>query len=139
MTRKIILFIKKKELLYRVMIEKKNSKDIGDWGEKEAERYLLSKKHKIVAKNFSAYQGEIDIISLLNGVLIFTEVRTRLSDNVESAVNSISSGKQRRIQKTAMYYLKKNNLEHYQIRFDIIVITLDENKKTKLLHWEEAF
>ncbi len=121
------------------MIEKKNSKDIGDWGEKEAERYLLSKKHKIVAKNFSAYQGEIDIISLLNGVLIFTEVRTRLSDNVESAVNSISSGKQRRIQKTAMYYLKKNNLEHYQIRFDIIVITLDENKKTKLLHWEEAF
>ena len=52
--------------------------EFGRAGEKRAERFLRGQKHRIVARNYRAKQGEVDIISLApDRTLVFTEVRSK--------------------------------------------------------------
>lgn len=115
-----------------------NIKYIGAKGEKKAKEFLISNKHKIINTNFHSPYGEIDIISLDNGTLVFIEVKTR-SSNLDSALNSISISKRKKISKTASYFLSKNHqYEHLYTRFDVIIILTHDNHIT-LKHIKEAF
>lgn len=109
------------------MCERKvdNSQDIGKFGEKLAEKYLMKNKYKIVEKNFRCKFGEIDIIAFYKKELIFIEVKTRTSNKYGSGINSIDKNKQKHLYKTAEYYLYNKNLD-IDIRIDAIEITLNK-------------
>jgi len=113
-------------------------KQIGERGERQAKDFLISNNYKILETNFHSPYGEIDIIAVDHGTLVFIEVKTRSSD-LESALNSISISKRKKISKTADYFLSKNhNLEDMFTRFDVIAI-LKGNTHTSLKHIKEAF
>ncbi len=115
-----------------------NIKLIGSQGEVLAKKYLMSNMYEIIETNFHSPYGEIDIIAKDNDTLVFIEVKTR-SSNLESALNSISVSKRKKISKTASYYLSKNNcFENIFTRFDIIIILLNKTHTT-LKHMKEAF
>lgn len=109
------------------MCERKvdNSQDIGKFGEKLAEKYLMKNKYKIVEKNFRCKFGEIDIIAFYKKELIFIEVKTRTSNKYGSGISSIDKNKQKHLYKTAEYYLYNKNLD-IDIRIDAIEITLNK-------------
>ena len=48
-----------------------NSKQIGDYGEDLAERFLLEKGYLILERNYRKNTGEIDIIYSKNDTLVF--------------------------------------------------------------------
>lgn len=113
-------------------------KDIGMRGEKLAVQYLISNHYKILETNFHSPYGEIDIIAEDSGTLVFLEVKAR-SSNLDSALNSVSISKRKKISKTASYFLSKNHdLDEMFTRFDVIIV-LHNNSNITLKHIKEAF
>lgn len=84
-------------------------------------QFLLDQKISIIAKNFYSKLGEIDIIGIENQTLIFFEIRYRYQESHGSALESVTRKKQRRIIKTALFFLiQKPQYQHFNYRFDII-------------------
>jgi putative endonuclease len=113
----------------------------GNKAEKAAVRFLKKQGLKIISRNFTCKTGEIDIIAYDKQFkeLVFVEVRFRQS-GIDSAFESIKFSKQRRIIKSARFFLLINPQYAGEfIRFDIIALSLDDNNKFLLKHVPDAF
>ncbi|MEQ8197964.1 MAG: YraN family protein [Clostridiaceae bacterium] len=118
----------------------KNKRSIGSAGEDYAGEYLKKKGYVILERNFFTRTGEIDIIALKNHVLIFVEVKTRFNSRCGTGEESINYIKKERCIKSAQYYIHKNNLYNYNVRFDAVCISIDIDKNEKSIrHYEDAF
>jgi putative endonuclease len=115
-----------------------NIKQIGSQGERKAKEFLISNNYEIIKTNFHSPYGEIDIIAQDDETLVFIEVKTRSCD-LDSALNSISISKRKKISKTASYFLSKNHsFEDMFTRFDVIII-ITSKTYISLKHIKEAF
>ena len=114
---------------------------IGKVGEDLAYTYLLNNNYKILDRNFSCRQGEIDIVSydIKNNEVVFVEVKTRTSFEYGFPSEAVNQAKQKHILNTAKYYLHCMNLEDSFVRFDVIEIVIDtRNVKYKLNHLKDV-
>jgi putative endonuclease len=55
-------------------------KILGQEGEDRAARHLAKQGYKILERNYRTPSGEIDLIALHQGTVVFVEVKTRTSD-----------------------------------------------------------
>ncbi len=117
---------------------------LGADGETLAAAYLESLGFRLLERNFTSRFGEIDIIAVSpdGKYLCFDEVKTRKSGrNIATGLESISAEKQRKIVKTAEYFLVRNRRlvesEGLQPRFDCIEVNVDEKIDFKFI--ENAF
>ena len=120
---------------------KTNSREKGRWGEKIASEYLTKKGYKIITTGFRSRFGEIDIIANSKEYLTITEVKTRKNKNFAHAKEFVGKEKQKKIIKTANYYLLKQPTK-LQPRFDVIEIYAKDGEKTtdpEIIHIENAF
>lgn len=101
------------------------NKDIGNYGESLAESYLVSLGVLIIDKNFKCKQGEIDLICRDDNYITFIEVKTRYSSQFETPADSVTYKKQRKIFKTAQFYIMINMLQNMNFRFDVIEVILN--------------
>ena len=109
-------------------------REIGNIGENAAVKLLKRSGYKILERNFVALGHEIDIIAQNREHTVFCEVKTRTIGR-ESAkeprpASAVTKEKQRKIISTAKFYNARKNLNR-RLRFDVIEILLDENKKVK--------
>lgn len=105
-----------------------NNIEFGRFGEEKAVSYLENNDYKIIARNFSCNQGEIDIIAKDKDEIVFFEVKTRNSLNYGKPVDAVDNFKQKHIWNAAKYYLYRNNLSNAFIRFDVIEVYMKNNK-----------
>ena len=113
----------------------------GALGEQYAADYLLKKGYKIAARNFRSRFGEIDIVAENADFVAFVEVKTRSRDYISRPSEAVTSSKQRKIIKTARYYLLENE-KGLQPRFDVIeIVTASKNdfRVLEIQHIEDAF
>jgi len=89
--------------------------------------FLKSRGLKLIEKNFSCRQGEIDIIMTEQKILVFVEVRFRKSSSFGGGLESITPSKQNKLRKTAELYLQQNN-QYKNARFD--VVSMSKNTQT---------
>lgn len=118
-----------------------DSRELGIWGEAQAEKYLRRKGYFVIERNFSCRQGEIDIIAKKAGYLAFVEVKMRKNADFGAAMEFVTPAKQRRIISTAQLWLLKNPSD-LQPRFDVIEIYAPMGEKTRkpeITHIEDAF
>lgn len=114
--------------------------DIGKYGESIAIDYLKSNGYRILNMNFRCKLGEIDIISLYNDIIVFTEVKSRFSRNYGNPCDCVNYKKQKRIITTAEYYISKNSRHNYFFRFDVIEVFFNTKKDTyNINHITDAF
>ena len=108
----------------RIMAGKGNAnRRMGAFWERQAAEYLEQKGYQILERNFCSYFGEIDIIARQGDYLVFVEVKYRREGSPVHALESVDSGKRRRICKTAAYYcLRCGWPEDTPCRFDILGI-----------------
>ncbi len=99
-----------------------NKRSIGNQYEKQAGEYLKKQGYEILEYNFYSRGGEIDIIAIHEGYLVFVEVKYRENDRAGHPLEAVSVSKQRSICKCAAYYLKKRGLYDASIRFDVVGI-----------------
>ncbi len=90
-------------------------------GEKIAGEFLKKAGYKIVARNYKAKMGEIDIIALDKNILVFAEVKQRKSADFGSPREFVGSEKQRKIKNTAQLYIMKNKYKG-DVRFDVVEV-----------------
>lgn len=93
----------------------------GEDYERRAAHLLVSSGLRIVARNFRARTGEVDIIALHGEVLVFVEVRARSNPAFTSAAASVDRRKQRRLYNTAQGFLQRHpQWRERPCRFDVI-------------------
>lgn len=102
-----------------------NTRQTGNEGEEQATRFLRSQGYQILARNFRAAGGELDIVARHKNTLIFVEVKTRASTDFGGPAAAVTHTKQRRIIHAAMQYLKAKSPKFDSIRFDVICILPD--------------
>lgn len=108
--------------------------------EQSAEEFLNNNHLITVTRNFNCKLGEIDLIMLDNNELVFVEVRARKSNNYGTAAESISQSKQKKICKTAKFFLLQNrNYQNHNCRFDVVELN-DFGKASSNIEWiKDAF
>ncbi len=115
----------KNDGLMSVKQQTASKKSIGNSGEEKAAAFLLSSEYSIIERNFRTREGEIDIIAEKGDVLIFAEVKTLPSGGLETLAHELNLRKQKRIIKTAKYFLAKyRQYSKDKIRFDVLVIDM---------------
>lgn len=115
---------------------------LGVRGERAAAKLLRKKGYIIVAGGVRKPYGEIDLIAVQNRErVVFVEVKTRRNDRAGDPALAVDSEKQARIAKTALGFLKANDLLESPLRFDIVAILwpVDASKPTRVVHHEAAF
>ncbi len=105
-----------------------SNRQIGNNAEELACEYLKKQGYKILARNFFIRGGEIDIIAKDCDVLAFVEVKARYSKAYGYAREAVTPWKLRALQKTALFYIQKQNLRNIDYRLDLVAIDFDENK-----------
>ncbi len=91
--------------------------------EKQARDFLGARGLRLLQSNYRCRFGEIDLIMRDADAICFIEVRFRKSLNFGGASASITAAKQRKIVKTALFYLGSHrNLHNQPLRFDALLI-----------------
>ena len=81
------------------------TRQIGDKGEQAAADWLAADGHEIVARNWRTRYCEIDIVSVKDEVLYFTEVKYRKNDDFGDGLAAITAKKQRQMRFAAELFL----------------------------------
>ena len=119
---------------------KRSHLDIAKRGESLAAKHLKARGYKILARNYRARRGEIDIIARDGAFTIFVEVKTRRSLRFGVPQAAVTWQKQKQISKVALAYLQSRNLLDAPCRFDVIAIHLSPQLELlRLDHIESAF
>lgn len=118
----------------------------GDLGEDYICAELIKRGHTIICRNFRIAGGEIDIISQVGRFIVFTEVKTRQLGSMVSGLCAVTASKQRRIVKTADFYLwniyAQSGAELLQPRYDIAEVTITRGEAPLVVGaqiYEDAF
>lgn len=88
-------------------------------------QYLQAKGLRLLTQNYQCKLGEIDLICHDGTSIVFVEVRFRSSVLYGHPAESVTRHKQRKLIKTARYFLYKHpQFANQPCRFDVIAITL---------------
>ena len=116
------------------------TKEIGDFGETEACRFLEKIGYSILKRNYHSRAGELDIIAKDGGTIVFCEVKTRSGKAYGTPGEFVDFRKQEKIIKTALYYLGRDDID---MRFDVLEVMYkscgDVLAVTEINHIKSAF
>ena len=103
----------------------------GSLFEQQACQFLQRQGLVLIAQNWQQPKiGELDLVMLEIGqtwsTLVFIEVRQRLRSSFGDAALSVTKAKQRKIIKTAKYFLQQHpEYAHFECRFDVIAYNIE--------------
>ena len=126
------------------MITKK--REIGNFGEDAAVKYLKKKHYKILERNYTVGKLELDIIAKSRKEIVFIEVKTRSVISLDNmpygrAADAVDLEKRQNTVSAAYAYMRKNP-NNLNMRIDVIEVYLDKNsERPKILtinHFENA-
>jgi putative endonuclease len=110
---------------------------LGREGEDLAARFLTKQGYRILERNYRTRSGEIDLVALHDGAVVFVEVKTRTSDAFGAPELAVNPRKQQRMVKAALGYLKYKKLHQVPCRFDVVAITTAAEQEVE--HIQNAF
>jgi putative endonuclease len=114
---------------------------LGQRGESAAARYLKRRGYRILAQGDRSRWGEIDLIAVdKKRTIVFVEVKTRQSADAGHPSEAVDDGKQGRLTRLAVTYLKRHGLLEYPARFDVIAVTWPPGqRRPQIEHFPNAF
>ena len=106
-----------------------NRAELGQWGERQARLYLEAQGYGISTINFRCRTGEIDIIAIDGGEIVFVEVKTRRGASFGLAEESIAPVRAERLVAVAEEFLQSRSAFPYDSetpwRIDLVCVNLD--------------
>lgn len=110
----------------------KNTHQIGMEYERMAANYLQGKGYQILERNYRDRFGEIDIVAKDKTEFVFIEVKFRENLKKGDPAEAVNHWKQKRIRRTARYYLYNHHIgEDVPCRFDVVAILGEEIRLIK--------
>ena len=111
----------------------KNTTKVGNKAEEIVAKYLIDKGHKIVARNFKTKFCEIDIVSVKDDKMYFTEVKYRKNDICGDGLEAITYGKQQKMRFAAECFLKFK--QEYKKYSPILAVASVAGEDFNLKNW----
>ena len=113
----------------------------GKVGEKIARQYFLDMGARLVAQNWHCRYGELDLVVIKDGKLIFVEVKSKISNRFGYAVEALTRKQLKRITKSCFCFLQEMTLVKFTgWRIDLIALELDSNHKLiDLQHFKSIY
>ena len=84
----------------------KNTTFVGALGEQAVNDFLTQQGHEVIARNFKTYFYEIDIVSVKDKNIYFTEVKYRKSDVAGGGIMAVDQNKLKRMNFAAECFMK---------------------------------
>jgi putative endonuclease len=108
--------------------------------EQLALEHLAASGLRLLERNFRCRYGEVDLIMLDGGTIVFVEVRFRTRRGYVSAMHSVDARKQRKLCRTASNYLLRNpRLQNIPMRFDVVAFDGTTQQDFELQWLQDAF
>ncbi len=98
------------------------TRDDGRAAEDAAARFLAGQGYKIVQRNLATRFGEIDIVAVDDGMVVFVEVKSRASDDHGHPEDRVDRRKQRTLRRVAELYIERKGLLDCPCRFDVVAL-----------------
>jgi putative endonuclease len=114
----------------------------GQWGERQAEKYLRRHGYRILYRNFvPPGGGEVDLVcrDKKAETLVFVEVKTRASEEHGRPADAVDDDKQRRVARGAMAWLRLLNYPDIRFRFDIVEVLATSEDAPEITLIRNAF
>lgn len=94
------------------------------WAEETARAYLEERGYHLVAANWVARGGELDLVMRRGELLVFIEVRQRRSDRFGTPAETLDPRKLARLRRTATeYLLRHHRTTDLPVRFDAVLVS----------------
>ncbi|NCF17515.1 MAG: YraN family protein [Haliea sp.] len=111
-------------------------KSLGHHYESRAVLWLCEAGQQLLARNFRAKTGEIDLITLEPDCLVFVEVKARSHPGFGGAAVTVDRRKQQRILRTAQVFLQRNpQYAHLPCRFDVLAFEPPQSPDAQEIRW----
>jgi putative endonuclease len=113
----------------------------GREGEEQAAEAIEAAGMEIIARNIRSKYGEVDIVAFERETIVFIEVKAWASYGMEDLQYSVDIRKQRKIIKTAKYFLSENRkYSNMTVRFDVIFVKYNKvSGGYQITHLASAF
>lgn len=110
----------------------------GIQGQQIAENFLQAQGHEILHRNYHTAYGEIDLITMHNGYVVFVEVKARGTTNYGYPREAVGRKKQMHIIKSAMVFIADFDMGDADFRFDVVELQKYDSD-VEIEHIENAF
>lgn len=113
---------------------------LGAYGEDLAASYLVNQGLEIEQRNWRCGQGEVDIVAVDRGELVFCEVKTRRSTRFGHPVEAVTPRKLARLRKLAGLWLKAQTCNGRDqetftgVRIDVVGVLVEPGIRPQLTH-----
>ena len=111
--------------------------ELGQRGERIAERHLVARGMTVIDRNWRCSQGEIDLVLRDGDVTVVVEVKTRTNTEYKEPQEAVDWRKVRHIVVAADAYIKHFGID-LPVRFDIVT-AVGDRPPFQIEHLENAF
>lgn len=94
---------------------------LGEKGEDATAAWYVKNGWRIVARNWTCREGELDIVATKDDTVVFCEVKSRASDRFADPATAVDFRKQQKVRKAAFRWLTRQPW-HERVRFDVAVV-----------------
>jgi len=110
--------------------------EIGQLGERIAKKYLQDKGYRIMDENYKNKYAEVDLIADNKDILVFVEVRTRITEQFGTPEDSINRNKMKKLIRNAEAYVARRRYSKKH-RIDAVCIVLNKERElSRIDHYE---
>ena len=112
----------------------------GTRSERAAARFLRRLGYRIVARNYRCPLGELDLVAVDQGCVVFVEVRSTEAEDPSRPAASVDAAKQRRLTDLALHFLRQYHLLGRPARFDVLALSWPAGRpEPTVVHYPNAF
>ena len=104
-----------------------------------AERALRQAGMRILERRFRCRLGEIDLVAIHDGVVVFIEVKTRRGASYGRPAESVTVRKQKRLARLALVWLSRHRKLAWPARFDVVEVLRGPGDEVRVRHLRDAF
>ncbi|MEM7095840.1 MAG: YraN family protein [Actinomycetota bacterium] len=94
---------------------------LGEKGEDATAAWYVKNGYRIVERNWSCREGELDIVAADDDVVVFCEVKSRASDRFADPALAVDHRKQQRVRTAALRWLGNRRVNR-RLRFDVAIV-----------------
>lgn len=110
--------------------------DLGRRGERIAEDHLVRLGHRILDRNWRCRDGELDLVSTRDGVVVAVEVKTRSSLRAGHPFEAIHPEKLHRLHRLGARWCTEHGVPTRRLRVDVVGVLLAVGSAPVVEHLE---
>jgi len=111
---------------------------VGRYGEDVAAAHVVGRGWRVLERNWRCAEGELDLVALADGDVVFVEVKTRRSTAFGHPAEAVTYAKLARVRRLAARWLREHQVVARSVRVDVIAVLLQRAGAPLVEHLEDV-